>query len=693
MYRCRLPGTCLLESVAEGRRRAVSSYLLARLADVDFDSQPMSPSQSGCDDTHVRIRFGASRSSDLRGCRVAVKQVSLSRARREPALRLAASRLRDEAALLARAAGHPNILRCFGLFEDVEEGDEVLSLVTEACEGGTLASVKARPKAWLPHLADVASAISHLHARGLVHRGLKPAKIFLTAAAMAPHMYPSPPPSPACQARSPVRIGDFDRALHVGDGPGLLCHDAETLMYHAPEVLAWVQRNSGTSTGDTDDDTRAPYCGKAADVYSFAMLTHELLEDRPLHRHLLAPDSPGSWTRNEFINAVMDPMNPLRPTADPALVVEEGPEVLECVRQLVRDCWNPDPSRRPTFDHIHTKLSELANHTMANGSSSSGGGVAKRKEDDSVPGRSALGEQPIVPEKVGHAAICGRRSSMEDTHYSSLLPTHAIVAVFDGHCGADVAAFAKARLEEGLTPLLQSRAPLQQQGLSPVASERETVALASPLCAAADLALATLRALEETVHRELGSTTAGFCGATATVAVVDHTHLSVAWLGDSEAVLCQRSTGASPAVAAHLLTTAHRPSLKAEAERVEAAGGVVRCMTRTLGGIEYPWGPPRVYSSGGTGGLAVSRALGDCALRPIVSGEPEVRHLERDPSRDLFLIVATDGVWDVLSPYEACAIVVGCSKGTAAEASQRLVDEAHARGSQDNATAAIVFLC
>lgn len=57
--------------------------------------------------------------------------------------------------------------------------------------------------------------------------------------------------------------------------------------------------------------------------------------------------------------------------------------------------------------------------------------------------------------------------------------------------------------------------------------------------------------------------------------------------------------------------------------------------------------------------LAVSRAFGDRNMKGAINAEPEVREriLER---QDEYLVLATDGLWDVMTSQEACNIVCSC---------------------------------
>lgn len=58
--------------------------------------------------------------------------------------------------------------------------------------------------------------------------------------------------------------------------------------------------------------------------------------------------------------------------------------------------------------------------------------------------------------------------------------------------------------------------------------------------------------------------------------------------------------------------------------------------------------------------LAVSRAFGDRNMKGAINAEPDVRErsLER---QDEYLVLATDGLWDVMTSQEACNIVYNCA--------------------------------
>lgn len=176
-------------------------------------------------------------------------------------------------------------------------------------------------------------------------------------------------------------------------------------------------------------------------------------------------------------------------------------------------------------------------------------------------------------------------------------------------------------------------------------------------------------------------------GSTAVVAIVCATHIIVANCGDSRAVLCR---GKIPMP----LSVDHKPDRKDEWDRIEAADGKV-----------IQWNGYRVF-----GVLAMSRSIGDRYLKPWIIPDPEVTMVQRAKDDDC-LILASDGLWDVLSNEEACDAArrrillwhkknganVGSDRGKAVDpASQAAADYlsklALQRGSKDNITVIVVDL-
>jgi protein phosphatase 1L len=123
--------------------------------------------------------------------------------------------------------------------------------------------------------------------------------------------------------------------------------------------------------------------------------------------------------------------------------------------------------------------------------------------------------------------------------------------------------------------------------------------------------------------------------------------------------------------AAIALSVDHKPNLKEEKQRVEEAGGmVVWAGTWRVCGI-----------------LAVSRAFGDKPLKKFVIAKPYIQEetIERD---DEFIIMASDGVWDVFSNEAAVELVREIASPE--EAAVLLTKEAILRGSLDNLSCVVV---
>ena len=87
------------------------------------------------------------------------------------------------------------------------------------------------------------------------------------------------------------------------------------------------------------------------------------------------------------------------------------------------------------------------------------------------------------------------------------------------------------------------------------------------------------------------------------------------------------------------LTIDHKPDLPEETARIEALGGRVLSLD-----------VPRVE-----GFLAMSRALGDAPLKPFVTPEPRIAEGVLGRKDDL-AIIASDGMWDVLTSDEAVTL-------------------------------------
>jgi len=170
--------------------------------------------------------------------------------------------------------------------------------------------------------------------------------------------------------------------------------------------------------------------------------------------------------------------------------------------------------------------------------------------------------------------------------------------------------------------------------------------------------------------------------------------LLIANLGDSRAVLCRSQNGRLSAVR---LSDDHKPGRADERRRIEAKGGVVD--------VQGVWrvftpGPANFAGRSVLWGLAVSRAFGDLLLKEpqrygchsasgeLVSALPEIHTYDINPMEDRFLVLACDGIWDVLGDDDAVAV---CIEHRSADlAAHALTRRAFEIGSDDNITAMVL---
>ncbi|KAL5783373.1 hypothetical protein ACOSP7_008402 [Xanthoceras sorbifolium] len=138
-------------------------------------------------------------------------------------------------------------------------------------------------------------------------------------------------------------------------------------------------------------------------------------------------------------------------------------------------------------------------------------------------------------------------------------------------------------------------------------------------------------------------------GTTAVVVIRQNEELVIANLGDSRAVLGTISEEGE--LKAVQLTTDLKPSLPSEAERIRKCNGRVLALKEEPH-IQRVWLP---YED--SPGLAMSRAFGDFVLKNHgLIAIPDISY-RRLTSNDQFILLASDGVMDVLSNNQVTSIV------------------------------------
>ncbi|KAJ4967344.1 hypothetical protein NE237_019193 [Protea cynaroides] len=270
-----------------------------------------------------------------------------------------------------------------------------------------------------------------------------------------------------------------------------------------------------------------------------------------------------------------------------------------------------------------------------------------RKDDDGL-----LWHMDLKPHASGDfsIAVVQANSSLEDQSQVFTSPCATYVGIYDGHGGPEASRF----INSHLLPHLQKFAT-EQGGLSADvikkafdATEEEFLHLVKRLWPA---------------RPQIASV-----GSCCLVGAISNDVLYVANLGDSRAVLGRRaSEGRRIAVVAERLSTDHNVAVEEVRKEVEAL---------------HPDDAHIVVNSRGVwrikGIIQVSRSIGDIYLkkpefnrdpffqqfgypgiplkRPVMTAEPSIQIRKLKP-HDLFLIFASDGLWEQLSDEAAVEIV------------------------------------
>ncbi|XP_022992278.1 probable protein phosphatase 2C 33 isoform X1 [Cucurbita maxima] len=147
-------------------------------------------------------------------------------------------------------------------------------------------------------------------------------------------------------------------------------------------------------------------------------------------------------------------------------------------------------------------------------------------------------------------------------------------------------------------------------------------------------------------------------GTTSVALIKQGRDLIIGNVGDSRAVLGTRDQ--SNSLIAVQLTVDLKPNLPREAERIRLCKGRIFALQNEPETFRV-WLP-----DSDSPGLAMARAFGDFCLKDFgLIAVPDVscHHLNE---KDEFVVLATDGVWDVLSNEEVVAIVASSPRSSAA---------------------------
>jgi len=242
---------------------------------------------------------------------------------------------------------------------------------------------------------------------------------------------------------------------------------------------------------------------------------------------------------------------------------------------------------------------------------------------------------------------------MEDAHFHEDgfggVSHQGFFCIYDGHGGKEAAVFASNTLHNILLEELKNLPEGAILDKEKVESLFKTVYNK------------TDEAMKETVPSHHGCTA-------VTVFITgegENRRLIVANAGDARAVLCREGKAVR-------LTYDHKPTDESEVTRVTGLGGFI--MNDRLNGQ-----------------IAITRALGDHLMKEYVISDPYVS-MTPVTENDKFVIVACDGLWDVIEDQQAIDFCLENSNDDATLLSKKLLIKALKDGSTDNLSVMVLRL-
>ena len=571
-------------------------------------------------------------------------------------------------------------------------------LVYEWMENGSVADamyVRGLVPTWRAALrvaSDVASGLAYLHSLGVVHRDVKPSNVLLDRAWRG--------------KISDFGLAEYESELRASVQAGI--YSTEDAEGKTRADGTWIEGARGAPTGGFQKQHMVgsmPYMapevlmrkvsGFKSDVYAFAVTLCEIAtgtapySDRARNVALAHTVLDASYNEQDLAIAIAsEHLRPVLPRdGSRAGVVPEG------VNELIERAWSGVEASRPTCADVCAALDIIVERYCAAHDLDDTSAVwlppASHRAANAERASSALGE-PLnwpsrapafkSPSEAGRAAATafaagafstpGARGAdkMEDrvvNHPRLGGFDHAqLFAVFDGHRGSEAAEFAMVNIASAVVSEWGSHGDDIGAALS-AAMVKVDKAFVERFDAVKQREMSASKNAQQSARNP---------GCTANVCLIWGDRLCVANAGDCRSIL---SRNGEP-LALSIDHSAHTNASE-RARIVEAHGE---------GALRQHNGVWRV----GDAGVAVTRAIGDADAKPFgVIAVPETVEITLDPTTDDVVVVACDGLWDVVNNAEALALV----KDTVKEPSmcaKRLGSEALARLSGDNITVIVGFL-
>ncbi|VDD83905.1 unnamed protein product [Mesocestoides corti] len=261
--------------------------------------------------------------------------------------------------------------------------------------------------------------------------------------------------------------------------------------------------------------------------------------------------------------------------------------------------------------------------------------------------------------RYGLSSMQGWRVSMEDAHCAiTQLPGNlkdwSFFAVFDGHAGALISERLSATCVTQLFNYEIGKSSNSQ--MYTITEVRQGIREG-------------FLALDEDLHKS---------GSTAVCVLITPNHIFFVNCGDSRAMLIRDGE-------VGFATTDHKPAHPTEKERIQNAGGSV-IVQRVNGSLAVS----RFALSLGDYSYKTVRGLGP--TQQLISPEPEITVIDRQKDRDQLIVLACDGVWDVMSNEDLCQVVgerMRCVDDLS-RVCDEVIDYCLYRGSSDNMSIVLV---
>ncbi|KAJ6238450.1 hypothetical protein M0813_26420 [Anaeramoeba flamelloides] len=279
-----------------------------------------------------------------------------------------------------------------------------------------------------------------------------------------------------------------------------------------------------------------------------------------------------------------------------------------------------------------------------------------------VPLKTKKGRHLFVDEKycpffkIGYSEMQGLRQDQEDS-----IAIHPMIkknihyfAVFDGHGSSDVSNHAADKLGELLINEINEKINNGGQ----LETDSFNVTKLTQIC----------DKLFQEFNQTLNKLRIDLSGSTCAIVLIIKNKLYSINLGDSRAILIDNKGTTIQ------ITDDHKPTNRDELCRIKFLRGTVSNNGRI------------------NGGLAVSRCFGDRDFQPWVSAKPVIKCFDLAREDRKYLVLACDGVWDVLSNQDVTDIVMENANQDVQRIATKIKSNAYSKESTDNISVIVIDL-